>query len=489
MAVNTTNTAIMQVFNVLAILLTLPTLWSFIKSRLSKRGSFAHASIIVINDYLNLCYFVNSILWSTDDISTAFSGVGLCDVQAAFKWPMSTALALSLCVVMVRLWIGIQFRKPREFFSPAAENAYLRKQLYIDAFCCWGYPAVQLGLLYLIRDQRYNLSPVLGCSDSIQYNWLAVLLYLWLGPATLLVTMVFAVLTLHQLRKNWAMIKILRRTRSGDRAKQFLKLATISLLALIPFTVGQIFFISNAFQGSIGGLDWSAIHYPGWSSTWTLSTLAETGNLTQYVGWSSAIWNLMIFVVYGFTKEANDAGNEMACGFMKVVSYVGKQIQKTDAKIITWLRKLASIISNAFARFAAFIAKQARNTTSKAVNWAPESALFLANCIDVFIDWIRDSAAYISSSISVFATKVQQSSTPVTKFITQLFAWVLALRAGGRIVDEEEVPDNASQTTMESYQLSDLPASNNSPLAPYSWVNGNFIVPRTQSNIGENPFV
>ncbi|KAH7360989.1 GPCR fungal pheromone mating factor, partial [Rhexocercosporidium sp. MPI-PUGE-AT-0058] len=86
------NAIALPLFAALALIITYLPLRSFYRVK-----NIAACSIMAVIIIINLMAVINGILWPTDDWTKWWIGYGLCDIQVVLRFPITMALATSLC--------------------------------------------------------------------------------------------------------------------------------------------------------------------------------------------------------------------------------------------------------------------------------------------------------------------------------------------------------------------------------------------------------
>jgi pheromone a factor receptor len=121
---------------------------------------------------LLLFTFTNAILWDTDDISSWFSGVGLCDVEV--KIQVASQVALPACIACMLRALAAVLDTDRATLVPT--KAQRQRNNAIDLVCCMGLPLLQMPLHYIVQSARYYIFGVVGCVPAVSLSWLSILL-------------------------------------------------------------------------------------------------------------------------------------------------------------------------------------------------------------------------------------------------------------------------------------------------------------------------
>lgn len=173
--VNPLNAELLPVLCLLSTLVTIPAFRAF-----QLAGNFFYCNMIVINGFINISSAVNAILWPNENIDNWWEGYVWCDIQAALKYPLTLAIAMTLCLLAKQM-------------ADAVKGTPKQNSFWKNVCLVYTIPVLQAGLLFLIRDGRYDIVPVMGCADSIaDYVWPALLIYQMWVPITGFLTFIYA---------------------------------------------------------------------------------------------------------------------------------------------------------------------------------------------------------------------------------------------------------------------------------------------------------
>ncbi|KAE8449135.1 hypothetical protein EG329_008519 [Mollisiaceae sp. DMI_Dod_QoI] len=271
------------------------------------RSFWAHSnvptvSIVIATNIINLITFLNAIIWSNDDWASWWPGYGLCDVEALLRYPITIALASSLCGLSKGLADCLDTDNARVHQTAAMR----RRKLVLDILFCWGIPVLQMALHYVIQAGRFQIYPVFGCSDVIDNSWPTIVIIMIWCPIFTFVNMYYAVLLLIRLRKHRRTISsALTTTGSGFAARKYLKLIIITLSLIVIYLPTQLLFFFEQLPTQLVSYSWSRIHDP---ISWNPIEYLHTGDASsvQYHSWSGVATAFLLFVYFGFNDDAVD---------------------------------------------------------------------------------------------------------------------------------------------------------------------------------------
>lgn len=132
----------------------------------------AACTLVIVIGVQNTFTFINAIIWPNNNTTDWWSGVGYCDFQIAIKVPLSTLLATSSACVSWDLAKALDTDNPRLFETKKSR----RRRLAGELFFCFGIPVLETALHYVIQANRYAVTTVYGCADSIDDSWPSIVI-------------------------------------------------------------------------------------------------------------------------------------------------------------------------------------------------------------------------------------------------------------------------------------------------------------------------
>lgn len=175
---NPANAVALPLFAALALLITYLPLRSFYRVK-----NIAACSMMVVIIIINLMVLINGIIWPSDDWTKWWIGYGLCDVEVVLRFPITMALATSLCCLTKGLADALDTE--HAVFNPS--KAQRRRKVVGDVLFCWGVPVMMMALHYVVQAGRYMIIPVWGCADQLDNSWpMLVIIIMWCPIFTVL---------------------------------------------------------------------------------------------------------------------------------------------------------------------------------------------------------------------------------------------------------------------------------------------------------------
>ncbi|KAL2074949.1 hypothetical protein VTL71DRAFT_8729 [Oculimacula yallundae] len=294
---NPINAIALPIFAFLALLITYLPLRSFYRVK-----NIAACSIMFVLIVINLMALINGIIWPTDDWTTWWSGYGLCDVEVLIRYPITMALATSLCCLSKGLADALDTE--HAVFNQSVKMR--RRKMVFDVLFCWGVPVMQMALHYTVQAGRYMVVPVWGCTDQLDNSWPVLLVIIVWCPIFALLNVYYAALMLIRLHRYRLTISAaLSSTGSGLPPNKFLKLAIISLFLIIIYLPLSTFFVYLSIPTTLVPYSWSRIHNP---ETWSPILFIHTGDQPslQWFGWAGVAVSGLMFAFFGFNDDAVD---------------------------------------------------------------------------------------------------------------------------------------------------------------------------------------
>ena len=143
---------VLALFSLLLTLLILPPMFWHFRNR--NIGATVLVGWIII---LLLFTFVNAILWGSDDISSWYNGIGLCDVEVKIQLASQVAVPASFACIMRALAAVMDTER-----STVIQTKAQRRRTYlIDLSWCVGFPLLQMVFQVLAKDIRQMTDDVM----------------------------------------------------------------------------------------------------------------------------------------------------------------------------------------------------------------------------------------------------------------------------------------------------------------------------------------
>lgn len=158
---------VLATLSLLTALLIIPPLFWHFRSR--NIGATALIAWLILSLVFNS---INAILWPNDNISSRFSGTGLCDVEVKIQIASRVGVPASLACILRALAAVMDTDRA----SMIQTRAQRRRACIIDLLFCVGIPLVQMVLHYIVQPHRYYVLAIAGCAPAVSPSWLSVLL-------------------------------------------------------------------------------------------------------------------------------------------------------------------------------------------------------------------------------------------------------------------------------------------------------------------------
>ncbi|KAL9008570.1 MAG: hypothetical protein Q9173_006316 [Seirophora scorigena] len=168
---------------IIAIVLGIPPLVWHATNR-----NLAACNLISWTILVNLCSFVNALIWPTDNVTIWFAGYVLCDIEAKILLAASVGIAGSLACIMRALAKVLDTENTR--MTPTRKQRY--QELVITALLCFGIPIYMILIHYVVQPSRYYIMAIAGCTTSLDNSWPALVLVVIWSPVLCLVAVYYA---------------------------------------------------------------------------------------------------------------------------------------------------------------------------------------------------------------------------------------------------------------------------------------------------------
>ena len=157
-------------FSVLTLLTTLlslpPFLWHI------KHRNLAASSLVFWIILTNFLYFINSVIWPSDNLDGWWRGYGLCDIE--IKLQVAATVGIPAAIVCVMRDLARVLDTNRTILQPTP--AQRRRQIATDFLLCFGGPIYVIIVHYVVQDIRYYIFAISGCVAPFDDSWPSIVL-------------------------------------------------------------------------------------------------------------------------------------------------------------------------------------------------------------------------------------------------------------------------------------------------------------------------
>jgi pheromone a factor receptor len=158
---------LLAIFSFLLMLLILPPMVWHLRNR-----NIGATSLVAWTAILLLFSFINSILWPNDNISTWYTGIGLCDIEVKIQIASEVARPASLACILRALAAVLDTDRA----TLVKTKAQRRRNCLIDLSWCLGFPLLQMLFHYIVQTSRYFVYGISGCVPSTGTSLVTVFL-------------------------------------------------------------------------------------------------------------------------------------------------------------------------------------------------------------------------------------------------------------------------------------------------------------------------
>ena len=131
----------------------------------------------------NIFNFINALIWPTDDISSWWSGVGLCDVETKIQVGSYVGVVGALACIFRGLAIALD--TDRAVLIPS--KAQRTRKLVLELALCAGFPLYMMITHYIVQPHRFMIFAIAGCTSSYDTSWPSTALHFIWPPIICLV--------------------------------------------------------------------------------------------------------------------------------------------------------------------------------------------------------------------------------------------------------------------------------------------------------------
>ncbi|ODV90776.1 hypothetical protein CANCADRAFT_17331, partial [Tortispora caseinolytica NRRL Y-17796] len=275
------------------IAIVLPILPTFVHIKNRNWPAFILALWLIL---LNIFTFVNSIVWSGDDVTKWWDGYGFCDLEIRFF--ISATIGIMSCVIAItrNLSIIVSREGPRVYFADT--KAQRRKRLAIDLSICIVPFIILNAVYYVIQPYRFFLVQNAGCTAPNLTTWLGLVLNVLWGPIAALIASGYAILTVCRYLKRRRDFEEVMLSSSSTSSHFFRLLLFSSLIVLIMLPLSLYVLYLNTSMG-VTRFSWSEVHSLLWGMVPRL--LADGAPVSS---WFTVVGSYLFFIFFGFGNDA-----------------------------------------------------------------------------------------------------------------------------------------------------------------------------------------
>lgn len=310
-------------------LLLTPPLVSHFKNR--NIGATVLVASSMLGDMMN---FLNAIIWSTDDISTWYTGAGFCDVEIKLIVVIQVMFPAAVAVILR----GLAQVMNTNSSSWSVTAAKKRRNMLIDLVCCVGLPMFQMLAQWITQPFRYYILGIAGCTPPADGSWLYLVLTLlppvfwtvidvyYSGMSRFIIpsssfehTNVQTVLLITRLvryRRAFNTIMVNNNTTKSRFLRLYL-LCSLCVVGLIPVQIWVL--VVNTAPG-IYPFSWNATHHPT-EYAWDSVIMVPSNGSNFYDRWIWLVASILIFAFFGFGRDAVKTYRDLllGAGFGRVI--------------------------------------------------------------------------------------------------------------------------------------------------------------------------
>lgn len=141
-----------------------------------KNRNLAASSLVFWIVLTNLFNFVNSLIWTNDDLDSWWRGYILCDIEVKLMNAANVGIPASVAAVMRSLALVLD--TSRTVLQPS--SAQRRRKLALDILLCFGAPVYMIIAHYFVQNIRYYIFAISGCIPAFDNSWPSiVLVHIW----------------------------------------------------------------------------------------------------------------------------------------------------------------------------------------------------------------------------------------------------------------------------------------------------------------------
>ncbi|OJD18758.1 hypothetical protein AJ78_01229 [Emergomyces pasteurianus Ep9510] len=264
----------------------------------SRTGNFPASCLISWFIIFNFFNFINPLIWPTDDVSTWWDGVGLCDIETKFMAPLGTGIAGALTCIFRSL--ADVMNTDRATLIPS--RGQRRRTLAFEVIFCVVIPVLMMALHCVVQHRRYYLWAIVGCMPAFHPSWpTTVLIFAW-PLAILFMAAIYCVLVIYRLFKYRQQFSYIVSISSSTSKSRFIRLLVLSLVLLLGSLPSQVYVFYRNVELSKPWVPytWADVHGPKWGN---IGKVPMNG-IVYYDRWIQVTSGFLLFAFFGFGKDA-----------------------------------------------------------------------------------------------------------------------------------------------------------------------------------------
>ncbi|KAL8813847.1 MAG: hypothetical protein Q9223_006888 [Gallowayella weberi] len=258
----------------IAVVLNVPPLVWHIRHR-----NVAACNLIGWAMFMNLCNFVNGLIWPTDNIYNWFSGQILCDIEVKLVLAAHFGVVGSLTCIMRALANVLDTQRT----SLVPTKKHRRIEFIITSMLCFGGPLYAMAIHYVIQPSRYYILAVVGCTPSLDNSWpTIVLMDIW--PVVFCLASTYYGASTSDLTKS-----------------RFLRLFLLASSLVLIFTPVQFYVFSLNLSTPLIPYSWDLVHD---RHAWMDIIMLPLHGFVPVDRWISVVVGFFVFMFFGLGSDA-----------------------------------------------------------------------------------------------------------------------------------------------------------------------------------------
>lgn len=142
----------------------------------TKNHNLAASTLVFWIILCNLFNFINALLWPTDNLTSWWNGVGLCDIEVKLITASTVGIVGSLACIMRNLAAVLD--TSNTVLMPS--RAQRRRRIVFDSIFCIAFPVYMIIIHYIVQPSRYYIFAISGCTPSFDNSWVSIVLcFIW----------------------------------------------------------------------------------------------------------------------------------------------------------------------------------------------------------------------------------------------------------------------------------------------------------------------
>ncbi|PKY06215.1 STE3-domain-containing protein [Aspergillus campestris IBT 28561] len=248
---------------------------------------------------LNLFNITNAIIWPTDDSTTWWNGVVLCDIEV--KIMIASYVAVPGDIMCIFRGLACVLDTRRATLVPTKQQRWRNR--FMELLFCVAVPIIAMITQVSYQANRYMIFAISGCVNSFDESWVSVLLgFIW-PPIICFIAAYYCGLVLYRLHKYRSQFSdILNSSNSKLNKSRFMRLFFLSFIMLIAIIPVQIYVLYKNVEGTLPV--WHAYSWQRTHAGWNIIYKIPSNGQAFFDRWIPIVSGFFFFIFFGCGRDA-----------------------------------------------------------------------------------------------------------------------------------------------------------------------------------------